>query len=898
VSSGQSRADHWLLFTLYCPVDTDKTMTEDVEGRRRKWRRLWLALAVLAAILIVLIVPPLVSISRYKSQITQLMAASLGRPVRLASVELRLLPRPGFVLTDLAVEEDPAFGAEPVLHANKVVASFRLLSLWRGRLEISRVSVDEASLNLVRTGGRWNLDSLFRTAAAQAGPGAGLHGALQLPYLEATNSRINIKNGAEKLPFSLIATDLSFWQDEPGDWRIRLRGQPARTDLSLDLADTGVVRLEASARRAPELRQMPVHLDLIWREAQLGQLTRLVIGSDPGWRGDLTGELHLDGTADAAQIKTRLRATGVHRAEFAPAAPMDFDARCGFVYHYSRRSLNNLACDSPLGDGHIHLTGEMPGDSGRPYLSVQFDRVPVAAGLDALRTVRSDFGPGLEAEGTISGEIAYAEEAAAASAEKPGSRANAGNPRSAKPRPTAPGPLTGSLTVDGFQLSGDALSTPIRFSKVVLEPVAASPGQPAALTATVAIPSAGAGSLTVVSELALSGYRVAVHGQATLARARELAHVAGMENAAALDALAGGPVAVDLSAEGPWIPVQRISLGNIPSTGAPVRAAIGPPAPSPAADEAATPGTDSITGTVVFHNANWKADYLANHVEISAATLHLDNGETRWDPVVFNYGPLKGTAKLAVPASCDAMQPCPAHFDIEFGNLAAASLQAAVLGAHERGTLLSALIARLRLSNPSSVPAWPPMEGTVKADSLILGPVTLRQPSATVRILPAGAQITALDAGFLGGRMHGEGTLSTGDKPFYSLQAHFEKLNPAAVGPLLGLRCSGSGFDADGQVDLSGYAEKDLAASAKGSMHFVWRRGGMAAAFGSGAVPPALARFERWTADAVIANGAITLKQNQVQQGAGKREVEGAVTLGASSKATFTVPKQPLAKGR
>ena len=140
----------------------------------------------------------------------------------------------------------------------------------------------------------------------------------------------------EKLPFSLVDTDLSFWQQEPGDWRIRLRGQPARTDVSLDLADTGVVRLEASVHRAPELRQMPVHLDLEWREAQLGQLTRLVIGSDPGWRGDLTGELHLDGTADAAQVKTRLRATGVHRAEFAPAAPMDFDANCGFVYHYSK----------------------------------------------------------------------------------------------------------------------------------------------------------------------------------------------------------------------------------------------------------------------------------------------------------------------------------------------------------------------------------------------------------------------------------------------------------------------------------------------------------------------------------------------------------------------------------
>jgi uncharacterized protein involved in outer membrane biogenesis len=98
-------------------------MTEDAEPRHRNHRRLWLALVAVLVLLAVLIVPPLVSINRYKSQITSLMAASLGRPVRLSSVELRLLPRPAFVLTDLTVEEDPAYGAEPILHANTVTAS-------------------------------------------------------------------------------------------------------------------------------------------------------------------------------------------------------------------------------------------------------------------------------------------------------------------------------------------------------------------------------------------------------------------------------------------------------------------------------------------------------------------------------------------------------------------------------------------------------------------------------------------------------------------------------------------------------------------------------------------------------------------------------------------------------
>jgi len=859
-------------------------MTEDAEPRHRNHRRLWLALVAVLVLLAVLIVPPLVSINRYKSQITSLMAASLGRPVRLSSVELRVLPRPAFVLTDLNVEEDPAYGAEPILHANSVTASFRLLSLWRGRLEIGRISVDEASLNLVRTEqGRWNLDSFFRTAAAHAGSAQESPGrrAVPLPFLEATNSRINIKSGAEKLPYSLVDTELSFWQQEPGDWRIQLRGRPARTDVSLQQADTGTVRLEASVHRAPELHQMPVHLDMDWREAQLGQLTRLVIGSDPGWRGDLTGELHLDGTAEAAQVKTRLRATGVHRAEFAPAAPMDFDANCGFVYHYSSRALNNLACDSPLGDGRVHIAGDLPGEGQQPRISVELDRIPVAAVLDALRTVRSGFGSGLEAGGAISGKIAYDQMVQKKTA--PG-----GN---VKAHSAAQGPFTGSVTVDGFQLGGDALHTPIHIPRVVLEPVAGAVAQhhgqtePPALAATMVIAAGGTVPLTVTSRLALSGYRVTVHGQAALARAREMAHVAGLANAGALDALVGEPVAVDLSAEGPWMPSPSIPLNGI----APDRNQKNPSAATPET-EAGVPVTDSLSGTVLLHNTNWKSDYLANHVMISAATLHLGGSETRWDPVVFSYGPVEGTASLSIPANCDPLQPCLPQFTVDFGDLDLSVVQAAILGAHERGTVLSALIDRLRKINSSAAPVWPRLEGTVSADSLIVGPVTLVKPSAKLLILPAGAEISGLNAGLLGGQVQVDGTLSTGDKPFYSLQARFQRLNPPAVGQLLGQRWSGGVFSGNGQIDLSGFTGKDLAASAKGTMHFDWRHGAVAAA--SGSVPPQLARFDLWSSDTEIAKGAITLKQSQVDEGARKRTVDATVTFGDPPRVAFAGTKE------
>lgn len=859
-------------------------MMQEVQGRKLKLKRLWQALAVLVAILAVLIVPPLVSLSHYKSQITRLMAASLGRPVRLSAVEMRLLPRPAFVLSDLTVEEDPAYGAEPVLHASTVTANLRLLSLWRGRLVIGSVSLDEASLNLVRTPtGQWNLDALFRTPAVAAGADSARQGR-PLPYVEATNSRINIKNGAEKLPFSLVDTKFSFWQEKPGDWRIQLRGQPARTDVSLNLADTGIVRLDASIRKAPQMRQMPVHLDLDWREAHLGQLTRLILGSDPGWRGDVTGEVHLDGTAEAAQVKTRLRATGVHREEFAPASPLDFDARCSFDYHRSARSVENLLCDSPLGDGHIRLAGGLPGEGAKPNLSIELDKIPVAAGLDALRTVRSDFGPGLEAKGTVSGKVVYAANAPENGIEdkpsatvKPGA-VKAASAHSAKAHAPAQGPLTGSFTVEGFQLSGDGLSAPILIPKLVLEPASDQDAdQPVALTATASIPAGGAVPLTMTSRFALSGYQLAVHGQVSIVRAREFAHVAGMQDAAALDALAGDAAVVDMTAEGPWLAVQKIRVSsNLPASATTASAA--------PADVAG----DRLSGTVTLRNANWKADYLVNHVEISQATLHLDNSANRWDPVVFSYGPVKGTATLELPRDCEEQQPCLPKFQLQLGALDSSVLQAAILGAHERGTLLSTLLARLRPA--ASVPAWPQLEGTVKADSLIVGPVTLHDATASLRMLPSGIEVTALDAALLGGRVHGTGSLHTPasdkDKPAYSLEGQFQKLSPQAVGQLVGQHWSGGTFEANGKVDLVGYMEADLMASAKGTVHFEWKHGVAGAQ-----VPAPLARFDRWTADAEIANGTATLKQNEVEHGGKKASVEAALIFSTTPKVVYPAIK-------
>ena len=870
-------------------------MTVDAQGRRGTRTRVWAALSAVTVILALLIIPPYVSISRYKNRISQVLAASIGRPVRLSSVELRILPRPSFVLTDLVVEEDPAYGAEPVLHANTVTASIRLLPLWRGGLEISRISVDEASLNLVRTdAGHWNLDPFFRTAAA----GAGTARTLREPKNHSTSVSRSHQFACER---EERCGEASLFPGERPSFGLAgvTRGmagaaarEPARTDVNLDLADTGVVRMEASLRRAPELRQMPVHIDLDWREAQLGQLSRLILGSDEGWRGDLTGEVHLDGTADAAQVKARLRASGVHRAEFAPASAMDFDASCGFVYHYSTRGLEKLLCDSPVGDGRTRLTGEMPGQGGEPQLSLELDRVPAQIGLDALRTLRRGLDPSLQATGTMSGQIRYKPAAASTGPAPPRATGRATrtgtNARTSKLHAPPAGPLSGAITLTGLRISADGLSKPIQAVKVTIQP---ADGAEPALTATAAIPAGAPLPLNITARLSLSDYQLGVHGPAALPRLREMARLAGIPNTSLLDNVNGQPALVDLSADGPWLPPPS-PLAEAPmspaSAGSTARATKTSAVP-------ATPvasGSDRMSGTVTLRTATWKADFLANPVEITAATLRVDNMGQRWDPVEFRYGPVWGTAMFQLPASCDPGQSCPPTFGIRFESLDSAALEAAILGARHSDTLLSNLLASLR---PENAPGWPELEGTVHANELTLGPVTLSDAAASLRVGAAETEITALDANLLGGRIHATGSVTPGAKPIYKLEGSFTGLSAAGTGQLLGMTWAGNGLEGTGQIELSGFTAEDLGSSARGTLHFDWRHGSVSEG-NEVEFPPVLTRFDLWTADAEVANGGITLKQNQVQRGVHKLAVAGSAVFGDPPKVSFGSSPEVRAK--
>lgn len=318
--------------------------------RLPRWRRnlRWWLVAGIVVLLLVLL-PPLINANRYQRQIVRSMSLSLGRPVHLDNVSFHLLPVPGLTLSNLVVSEDPAFGAEPTIRANTVEASLRLSSLWRRRVEFSTVRFLEPSVNLVRNrAGRWNLaDVLLHashvntapTAQRRAGP------APRFPYIEATGGRVNVKLGEEKLPFSLTAADFALWQPSPHTWRVRLRGQPDRTDVNM--TDPGSLRIEGDLRQGTVAEDVRVDLHAHWYDAPLGEATLLVTGSDLGWRGQVNLDASLAGTLEAAQVGSKLTLGGLRRAEFAPTHPLDLQLTCSAGLSIENVLLKQLVCTLP-----------------------------------------------------------------------------------------------------------------------------------------------------------------------------------------------------------------------------------------------------------------------------------------------------------------------------------------------------------------------------------------------------------------------------------------------------------------------------------------------------------------------------------------------------------------------
>jgi hypothetical protein len=818
----------------------EELLTSEDSGQRggSGWRKLAILGALVVLLVLAIVLPPLFSLGKYRHTLTASMSEALGRPVYVGGMQLRLLPMPGIVMSDFTVDEDPAFGYEPALHATSVVASLRLSSLWRRRLEVSRISLDEANLNLVGNGaGEWSIDAvLLRAAQIPNAPTgerrAGAHP--RFPYIEATNARIDFKDGIEKKPFSLMNAEFSMWQASGGEWRLRLRAQPVRTDLQLHLSEAGELKVEGSLRRAGDLNAMPVDLRVEWSGAQLGEVSRLMAGVDSGWRGDLDVTSTIQGSAGDLNVESRIQIGDLRRQEFQPVTAVDVDATCRSEYMRTGRRLDNITCFWPIAAGHLLLTGRMQ-FSPSPDADVQLEinRIPSSFPVTVLGLMRPN-AQNVTATGTVNGNF----------------RLLAGARQA----------FSGDATATGVSVrySGGVLPLPaMHFVAPPAEPAQRKPRQ----TRTAAQP-APAQNVLALQPMSLSmgapeplvadarftkaGFELHLAGQAALARLTPPGANFGLLENALAAASSKGLVTLDTSTTGNWMrPLSGAGSGI---------------------------GT---TGTVKIETVELQPAFLRAPVEVESAQIDLTPQEISWHNVAFQYEEMAMRGSIQFPAVCNQPVACPATFTLAPGSLDGATVETALGGDASSGFLGKLFTSAL---GGSSATTWPPLRGQIQCDALHLGPLALSDLSASVSVEGAKLTISSLDAATLGGSLHASGEMTVVDRtPRWGLAIRVAGASAGDVAALFGEQWGTGRVSGETNLTMSGYRTADLTSSASGDFTFTWQNGALPPA--AGVADTSLDHFDRWTAKGVIAGSALSVTGGGLVHAARASPLHGSISF-------------------
>src|SRR5579862_9146020 len=382
--------------------------------RRRTSRRMtW---AVLLLLLLALVLPPFINVNRYRNRVMGAIGRALGRDVTVSSIQLKLLPRPGLVLNNFVVADAPAYGAEPMLRANTVTAYIRITSLWRGRMEIGTLDLDNPSLNLVRRAdGHWNLEELLeRASQASPAPTGNLRSTSRprFPYVEASSGRINFKLGEAKKPFAFTDADFALWVDSESSWGVRLEGRPVRTDVSIN--DTGRLKLDGRFQRAANLRDTAVYLRVSFSDGPLGQITKLVYGRDRGWRGTVGISSVLTGSPGKLEITADGQVDDFRRYDIASGENLRLRTHCTGTYAYEGDSLHDVNCESPVGTGTLRVKGNAARWGMDGYeLGITGEHIPAERFVAFARHAKKDLPSDLTATGEVEGTFSVRDSAGA-----------------------------------------------------------------------------------------------------------------------------------------------------------------------------------------------------------------------------------------------------------------------------------------------------------------------------------------------------------------------------------------------------------------------------------------------------------------------------------------------------
>ena len=758
----------------------------------------------------------------------------------VGSVTLRLLPQPGFDLENFVVHEDPEFGAEPVLQSSDVVATVRVSSLLRGRLEIARLSLTEPSINLVRNSeGRWNLEKLVERAAStpvaptsktrrEARPG--------FPYIEADHGRINFKFGQEKKPYSLTEANFALWQDSENTWGMRLKAQPMRTDFNL--SDTGLLAVDGSWQRSPNLHETPVQFKLQWEGAQLGQVTKLTLGQDKGWRGGVRLSAKLSGTPRNLTVETESSIEGFRRYDISGDPALHLAARCRGHYSSTDHVLSGLSCRGPVGDGEIALKGSIaPMPGSRAYdLTLLVQNLPLQPLVEFARRVKKNVPTDIVAAGKVDASITL--------------RRTAGS--------TSMGPVwQGDGEVLALNVRSPLTDTRLALDKIPftisssLEPEMGQRGERRRGSVNLAtridprldvgpfnLALGGITNATVRGQVSRSGYSFVVQGEAEVQRLLEVARTVGLP---APQAAANGDARISLHVGGDWAGFAAAA----------------------------------VTGTAQLHSVRAQVRGLNEPVQIPSASIELTPNSAEVRKLTASLAGNTWRGSLTVPRQCEKSKGCPIRFDLHTDEFVTDELSG--LLNEEPGKqpwyhfLSSPAQPRPYLASLHAV-------GKLTAGRVVIRSLAANRVSADVELDQGRLQLSNLRGDLLGGRHTGEWQMDfTVNPPKYHGDGALEKVALGQIAEAMHDAWITGTANVEYRANTVGWTKAELLSHADAGFQIEARDGTLPHLTLAGDSSPF--RVNRFAGRLLLRDGKFEINQGKLQTPGGIYQLSGTASL-------------------
>jgi len=340
----------------------------------KRWLRIGgIALAILLLILVVL--PFVINVNRFRPQVESEASAALGRQVTVGNLSLSLLS--GTVEADnIAIADDPGFSKSPFVTARALKVGVEVIPLIFSKFNVTYITLEEPQITLLKTAnGKWNFSSIGGASTKkqpEAKSGGAAPPSVSVAKLNVDRGRLLVgKANSSVKPVvydnvNIKVTDFSFTSQFPFELTAQL---PRSGDVNIS-GKAGPINAEDAAKT-------PFETSVKVNNMSIGS-TGII---DPA--SGIAGQANFDGTlnSDGTQAKAVGLFTG-RQLKFSPKGtpgPKTVTVKHTVNYDLEKEVGTITQGDVAIGSAQAHLTGtfQPQGDEEAVNLKLNAPNMPV-----------------------------------------------------------------------------------------------------------------------------------------------------------------------------------------------------------------------------------------------------------------------------------------------------------------------------------------------------------------------------------------------------------------------------------------------------------------------------------------------------------------------------------------